>query len=286
MHWVNALYRRAGALVRRWPWLPAVAVAAEFAQHAAEIHVGMYAHMMDAHGARIRLAFGLVKILVLFLTAIAAWRLWRFEGEVARALRPTLRLCGGIGLFLLVQLAGDGVALGVGRGLAWLAGDAGAGVRIAPAAAPLLVWLLASAALYPWYVALGVEDRSLSLRGSIAASLGRLPGTWGLVLAGVLPLMTVHYGLGYAALGGLPAWPLMIVDAGVVGLLTAAFAATYYTLYLRALPFGGEPLPARQDHAPGALSGNRQMSTHSAPTKVASRSGETSTELLSDPAAG
>lgn len=233
---VHHIYARGLALVKARPWLIAIPVMAELAQHAAEISVGTYSQQMDAAGAAVRLGFGIVKILAVLATLIVAWRLWRFAGDAARALRPSAALMKGIGLFLLVQFAGDAVALLLGRGLIVLTGEGARSARMVLTLVPLLAWLLASATLFPWYVALATEDRRMTLRRSVRASLDRLPNIWGLLFVGVLPLMAVHYALGYAAfLGAAPAWPIMIVDAVVVGLLTAMLAATYFIIYERAM---------------------------------------------------
>lgn len=234
MQAIAQLYQRAFALARRWPWLLLGAAAAEFVQHVVEIRIGLYAGATGAATSGWRLGFGAVKVLAIFCTLLVAWRLWRFDGDSRRALTPSLLLLKGVAAFLLVQAAGELVSIGVGRGLVALAPTAPRPARIALALAPLLLWLLASAALFPWYVGLATEDRGMTLRRALGASRGHMPMTWGLILAGFLPVMIVHYALGYAAVRGAPAWPIMIVDTAVVVGLTATLAATYYTIYQRA----------------------------------------------------
>ncbi len=224
------LYRRAFMLIRQWPWLLALPVLAEGAQHVAEIELGMYSGTMTSADQSTRLTFGLVKIVAIILALIIAWRLWRFDGDVARALRPTRALLKGFALFLLVQFAGDGVAMLMGRGIALLLGNPTDALRLI-ALLPLLIWLLISITLFPWYVGLVTEDRAMTLAGSVRACCRRMPAVIALLLAGILPLMALHYALGYAALAGAPVWPLMLIDTAVVGLLTACMAATYFTLY-------------------------------------------------------
>jgi hypothetical protein len=233
MEEIARIYRRAFALTRDWPWLIAVPVLGEALQHVAEIRVGMYSTGMDAGGRSVRLGFGILKIAAIVGTLIVAWRLWRFEGDTARALRPTARLAKGVGAFILVQIVGDLLALGAGRGLIALAQEPARATQAMLVAAPLVGWLLLSAALFPWYVGLAVEDEAMTLGRALRAARRRLLAIWGLLFAGFLPLLIVHYALAYAAIHGVPAWPVMIVDALVVGLLTAALAATYYTLYQR-----------------------------------------------------
>lgn len=199
---------------------------AELIQHAAEIRMGMNAGDMAGGGREVRIGFGLAKIVVVIGTLVLSWRLWRHDGEIRRALRPTGLLFRGIALFLLTQMLGDGAALGLGRGLVVLAGSPAGSIRSVLTIAPLLAWLLASAALYPWYVGLAIEDRTMTLRRTVRGMPDRLPPIWILLFAGVLPMMIVHYMMSYAAMAGAPLWPLMAADAIVVGMLTAAVAAT------------------------------------------------------------
>jgi hypothetical protein len=243
MHAIAQIYKRAYALIRDWPYLLLIPLVAEFAQHAVEIRLGMYAGSIDAAGSRLRLAFGIIKVAAIFCTLLAAWRFWRFNGDKTRALRPTRLLLRGIAVFVCVQIMGDLVAIGTGRGLIALAHEPSRSTQTILFLAPLLVWLLASAALIPWYVGMATEDLNMTLRRTLHASRNHLATTWGLLAAGSLPLMIVHYALGYAGMRGAPAWPLMIIDAGIVALLAASLAATYYTIYQRAEARTGAPAP-------------------------------------------
>lgn len=233
METVVRIYQRALALTHNWPWLILVPVLAELAQHVAEVKLGMYSIGMSPNGRAIRLGLGIVKILAIFSALIIAWRLWQFDGDRNRALTPSGKLFKGIGAFLLVQLFGNLTALGVSRGLIALADEPVRSTQIVLTLIPLGAWLLVSIALFPWYVASAVEDQSMTLGRSLRASRGQLFETLRLLFCGALPLMSVHYGLGYGAIYGAPVWPLMIIDALVVGLLTATVAATYYTIYDR-----------------------------------------------------
>lgn len=234
MHAIAQIYRRAYRLTQSWPWLLLIPLVAELSQHAAEIRLGMYSGAIDAAGLRLRLVLGVIKTTAIFYTLIVAWRFWHFDGNKRRALRPTRLLLRGVVTFAFVQIMGVLVAIGVGRGLIALAHEPSRSTRGLLTSVPLLVWLLASAAMIPWYVGLATESQGMTLRRTFHASRGRLLATWGLLFAGFLPLMLVHYSLGYAALSGAPVWPVMIVDTAVVVSLTASLAATYYTIYQRA----------------------------------------------------
>jgi hypothetical protein len=82
-------------------------------------------------------------------------------------------------------------------------------------------------------VGLLTEDVTMTLRRSVRGIWGRLWAVFAILLAGFLPLMIVHYALGFIAMrqpDGL-VWPIMVIDALVVALLILALSSTYFTLY-------------------------------------------------------
>jgi hypothetical protein len=226
-------YARGFRIVRELPLLFVLPVAAEFLQHTVEMHLGMYGGSLDSHAQAVRLGFGMVKILAVFLTLLVALRWWGLAGNLGRALRPSWRLAGGLALTFLVEMVGDLLAIGIGLGIIELAGDSSRGLRMAAILVPLMGWKFVAGLIYPWYVALLIEDREMRLRRSIAVMRGRVFHTFGLLVAGYLPLMIVHYALGLGAMGrsGPLLWVMMIVDAGVVALLVAMLAATYFEIF-------------------------------------------------------
>lgn len=234
---VSELYGRALGLVAAGPLILLLPAAAELAQHAVEIGLGMYAPGGAAAAANHpqRLAFGAIKVLAILATVIFLVRIWAFGGDSRRAVRPTALLLKGLAIWLLVQIGGQLFTLLAGRGLGGLA-DADRAGRLALAVAPLLLWLFFANLLLPWFIGMIAEDRSMTAARSVAAVRNRLWATFGIWLAGFLPLTAVHYALGYGAIGQPAAlvWAMMVVDALVVGLLAAAIASTYYTIYRRA----------------------------------------------------
>jgi hypothetical protein len=237
-HPIAEIYRRGFGLAVVLPWLLTLPAAAEFAQHGAEILFGMYAPGgMLPGGEAIRLTFGIVKIVSIFVVLLVALRWWRFDGDTCRAIRPTWAMTRGLVIVVAVQLGGETLILLIGSGLAAMAGASGAGVRFATLIVPLLMWLFVAGLLFPWYVGLLTEDRTMSLRRSVRATRSRLPVVFGCLLGGVLPLMTVHYAIAYGATGRPVAliWSLMAIDAAIVALLAAMLAASYFTIYRRAV---------------------------------------------------
>lgn len=232
---IGDAYRRGFGLIAALPLLILIVVLVEAGQHVLEARLGMYAGSMDAQGMRVRLGYGAVKALVTFAALLVAWRWWRFAGDLRRAMRPTAMLGKGILLFVLIQLGGEALAVQIGQALAGLAPEAGKAARTALVLLPVLLWLFVSLALFPWYVGLATDDRAMTLRASIDATRGRLLATWGLLLAGIMPLMVAHYALGYAAMRPhAPVMALLAADSILVGALVAMIAATYFTIYARA----------------------------------------------------
>lgn len=236
MEAIREIYARVPALAKAAPWLVLLVFAAEMVQHAAEIRLGMYEEgLISADSRRTRLAFALPKVLAILAAVIFALRWWRFDGDSRRAARPTLALFTGLAIVILVQAGAEMLMILLVR----LAGAAlGTGARIVPVLSGgfLLAWLVVATLLYPWYVGLLTEDRSMTLRRSAAGAFGRMWASFGLLLAGILPAMALHYALGYAAEGRPEplVWALMLVDAAVVAFLALALASTYFTLYRRA----------------------------------------------------
>ncbi|RVT91148.1 hypothetical protein [Sphingomonas crocodyli] len=233
---VTSAYARGFGLVRTLPLLLALTFAGELLQHAVEVRLDMFAGPIDAQAQVVRLGFGAIKILTLFMTILTALRWWGFDGDLSRALRPNWRLAKGLGLVILFEIAGDLLALGSGVVALATIGDPSRGVKIAALLVPLMGWKFIAGLFYPWYVALLIEDRAMTLRRSITVMRGRLFRTFGLLIAGYIPLMVVHYALGFGAMGrsGAILWAMLVIDAGVVALLVSMLAATYYEIYLRA----------------------------------------------------
>jgi hypothetical protein len=231
------IYARVLPFARAMPLVAAIPFAAELAQHIAEIRIGMYeaGGVVTGDEQKLRLAFGAVKVLAIFLTLLFALRFWAYRGDAGRAARPTAAMLKGLGLVLLVQAGGELLIIALGAGLARIAG-AGPGVTAALTVAPLLLWLLLLTYLLPWFVALLTEDRDMTLRRSIDGTEGRLWANFGLLIGSFLPALVLHYALGYAAMGRAEpvVWAIMLVDSALVAALAILLASAYFTLYRRA----------------------------------------------------
>ena len=238
MNAIAEIYARVPRLLRAVPLVALLVFAAELLQHGVEIQLGMYrpGAALSEEAQATRLAFGAIKVLAIFLALLFALRWWRFDGDSRRAARPTLALLKGLAVVALIQVGGELLVMALVKGLGAALGPLRAGGEAALLVSALLAWLFAATLLYPWYVGLLTEDPTMTLRRSVRATLGRMWARFGLLLAGLLPAMLLHYAIGYGAIGRPEplVWLLMLVDAGVVALLALLIASTYFSLYEKA----------------------------------------------------
>jgi hypothetical protein len=219
------------------PLLFAVPVAAEFVQHVIEIRIGMYdsiaaAQAVEANG--LRLAWGVVKVLSLFLAGYWVARFLLLPGGAADARRfdpVAARLFAWVLLFslavTLVSLLGGDAMHAAGLGAYTMA--AGAAFSLASFVLAIL--------LAPWKVGAALGNAELGFVRSIRMVSWEV--WWGIVISlfAVLPPMLLHYAVAVVAIGNQPAaiWTLMAVDALLVGFLGAVIAATDVAIARRAL---------------------------------------------------
>ena len=225
---VKAIYRSAWAFMLACPLLFLVPVAVEMAQHLAEIHTGMYDSMASARAVAnspLRMGFAVAKIIGVLLPGYWFVRYLAHgnDPKAARTIQPRgLALWGLIfALNMAISLYSlFGPALGPTLGLS---GKAGTYFGTALSAA----WTVFGVYLVAWTVAWTLGNVAIGPLRSIRIMHGFFWRTVVYMLAGVMPLIVVHYALGYGAMGRPEwlMWPMMIVDAWVVGLLALTMTA-------------------------------------------------------------
>lgn len=209
------------------PAVVALVVIPEFAQHVAEIHLGMFDNVAAAKLAGddpLRMGFGYVKIAGLVLTFIAAARFWwcRTHGgrwyDVRRL--AWVRLVVGFILFMAIGSVTELVQPLTGHK--------------APIALVVVASLLSLPYLFMMLAGL-FGDRATPMKALIAKSW-----PWLLLLALLLPLLFAPlswlHGMNHRwALGapGALVWALMIFDSLVVGLMASSVGAAMFIAYDR-----------------------------------------------------
>lgn len=223
------VYRSAWAFAFACPLLFLVPVLVELAQHVVEGQAGMYDGIAGAKAAEadpLRLQFGFAKTLALLLPGYWFTRYILFGFDARRAVRIEWP---AIGLWLIL-FALNGLQQWwtlFGPSLTGLIGLSGTAAQWTGYALALLGGV-AGIYFMAWTVAWTLGNTAIGPIRSVRIMAGSFWRTVLLILAGVLPLMIAHYALSFAAIFA-PAildWPLLILDALVVGLLALTMAGS------------------------------------------------------------
>lgn len=205
------------------PLLFLIPVVGEFAQHVVEIEIGMYQSSdkfkqlsMDPN----RFAIGVVKLLLLFVPLYYYGRYLAFKGDKSRYHDFSWT---SVAPFLPVFVFNAGLSVLLLGMTVWN---------------PDSVWSLVIRVLtflLTIYLTYWMVTQALNVdRGSWSTSFSRINGHFwrvvGYMLAASLPLMIVHYAVGYLAIGmeGFKLWLTLILDSLVVGLLALCLVGVNY----------------------------------------------------------
>lgn len=229
---IRGIYAAALAFAVACPVLFLIPVLVEMMQHVAEMQAGMYISEAGAKAAEsdpLRLYFGFAKTVAILLPGYWFTR-FILLGDARRAGAiewPAIGLWLIVFAVLLVQLwwrlFGPPVT-----GLLGLEDQLATGATVALEAVSILLSIYLTA----WVVAWAVGNAAIHPLRSFAIMQGSFWHTVGLMIAGIVPLMALHYGLAIAAVLWLPDvldWAVMAIDTVVVGFLalTMAGSATY-----------------------------------------------------------
>lgn len=228
---IKSLYETAWRSAWLLPLLFLIPCIVEMAQHVVELRAGMYDSLAGAKAAAndpTRMTYGFAKVMALALPTYWFVRLMAFS-DPERAARLELP---AIGLWLIVfvlSLAQQGYIL-FGAPVGDVLGLSGHAARFA---GPTLsaIWAIISIYLTAWIVAWPLGNRAIGPIRSVGVMAGSFWRTVGYLLAGILPLMALHYALGYLAIALTPTWldwPVLVFDALVVGLLACTMAGSGY----------------------------------------------------------
>lgn len=228
---IKQMYGGAVRFARTAPLLFLVPVLVEFAQHVAEVQSGLYVSRDVARAVAndpTRMAFGFAKTLALLLPGYWFVRFLAFGGDMRRTLALDTR---AIGLFA-IQL----VLAGTVQYMMLFGPSVGALFGLDDRAASFVTTGLAIAQsvlgiyLTAWFVAWPLGNASLGPLRSCAVMAGSFWRAVGYLLAGVIPLMALHYALGLGAIGRPPAlvWTMLALDAVAVGFLALTMNAAKY----------------------------------------------------------
>ena len=225
---VRALYdtcRLGGRTLLVAPGIVAIAVIPEFAQHVAEISLGMFDSREASRALAndsVRWGFGYVKIAGFVLTILLTTRLWACDGSVRRVLLIPPRI-------LLRTVAAFAAAILAGGALDYLA-------RLRPplaGGALSVVGAVLQAGLFTWTIAQLVDDRSTTLRRALTIQLPTAALLLLLFGAAMAPAQLLH-GINHKLALGQPdalVWGLMLFDSLLVGLMAALAGSGLYVAF-------------------------------------------------------
>ncbi|WP_375383205.1 hypothetical protein [uncultured Sphingomonas sp.] len=231
---LKATYTGSVAFLVAHPLLALVPVVFEIAQHVVEVRIGLYASIAAAKALEHdpwRMGFGFLKLVALMVPGywIARFLAWHDAELTRRADSCSMMLFGGYLAFGIVTAA---VQL-------FVLPQTGSALLASLLAGQVIGCLLAG-----WGAAAALGNPMIGPFESIRIMARQLPWTFGFLLAAMLPLMIPHYVLGALALiGPRPLlWPALIVDALLVGWLTAVLVASAFVAAIRAAARADVPL--------------------------------------------
>lgn len=228
---IRELYSDSFRAAALFPVLFLIPALVEFAQHVVEMGAGMYTDIAGAKAAEAdsqRLIFGYAKTIALGLPGYWFTRYLAFR-DPARAQRiesPAL----GLWLVLFALQAAMLAWQLFGPGYGALLGLAGKDAQIAGGVVGAVASLL-GIYLTAWIVAWPLGNAAIGPLRSVRIMSGSFWRTIGYMVAGVLPLMAVHYGLGFLAIAVTPGWldwPVLVLDALIVAWLACTMAGSNY----------------------------------------------------------
>lgn len=242
---LKQVYRDSARFALALPLVAAIPFAAELIQHVIEVRAGMFDSYAGAEAAGSdggRSAFGVLKVLTLFLIVYPVVRFIGFEGDRRRAVavsRMSALLFSAVLLFGLAMMALQqaGGAL-LGQLIESEARLLAAGV-IAFFALMLLEIYLAA-----WKVAAALGNPTINVAASVRLMRRHVLWGFGFTLLMMMPLMIAHYALNIAAIGlGAGAmWTILVVDSAVTAFLAIVLGATVYRVARRATDRAGVAL--------------------------------------------
>lgn len=220
---LKASYRSGTAFLFACPALALVPVVFEMLQHIAEMHIDLYTSIAAAKSLEhhpLRMVFGMAKVLSLIVPGywIIRYLAW---GRVALADRRSITLFTGVVAFQLVWVAIQLFVLPR---------------TLAATLTGFLVGQIVAGLLPAWGVAAALGNPDVGPGRSARIMAPQLAWTFALQLVAVVPLMIPHYILGTLALMGprVLVWPLLVLDALLVGWLCAVMVASSYQAAVRA----------------------------------------------------
>jgi hypothetical protein len=246
---IGTIYRDSVRFAVAMPLIFLVPALPELIQHVVEFRLGMYDSIVAFRASAAsneRMTIGFVKVLALLLPGywLVRYMAW---GDAGRAVQPEGRALT-LWLPVFAFSAASGAVELFAPPLHQLAGVAGRGGMLLDGSARLLLSVL-SIYLTAWSVAAPLGNAAVGPLRSLQVMGGFFWQTVLYLVAGALPLMAVHYGLGLGGIGRSAAVTavMLAIDGLVVALLAhcmtaATFVAAHAAFAHRGIGAAGTPL--------------------------------------------
>lgn len=228
---IREVYANAWKAFFLLPLLFVIPALVEFAQHIVEMNAGMYESRAAAKAAAddpMRMIFGFAKVLSLSLPTYWFVRLMAFQdrAKAARIESPAF----GLWLFLMAFTALQASLSMFGPSLGALLRLNGELARIIEPAVSG-AWSIIGLYLVAWATAWPLGNREIGPLRSVKLMAGSFWWTVATLLACVMPLMALHYALGYLAIAVTPGWldwPVLLFDSFIVAWLACTMTGASF----------------------------------------------------------
>lgn len=224
-----ALYAKGFSMFRLAPWVLAIVIIPEFAQHIVEISLGMFDSREAARALAndpVRWAFGYAKLAGLMLCFLASARFWWTKEHGGRWYDARevawVRLIIGVILFVAIGLLAEPFAASLSPAMLLTAQ-----ILLSILSLPFLFMTLAGI--------FGDRSEAASVRSVLRSAWAFIPLLLILLVAAYGPLFVLH-GWNHDWAMGSPVWlvwMLMIFDSLVVGGLAGLTGTAMYLAYRR-----------------------------------------------------
>lgn len=239
---IKEIYQKTPVILKAAPFLCAVPVLAEGAQHIAEFQLGMFAEgdgISAGFEMRVRMVFGIVKVLSILFAFIWIPRFWYNGGSLMAALifrgRELRFLVWSAVLMLAVVLFVFFLGPILTKAIINI------GINLPQAIRPyfplilLMIVLGATQNLSLWWMGGVLGDRSMTKARSRTCLKGQLNWMTGVLILSVGPAMALHYFLNFRSMGAgfFTQIALLALDSVLVGFMAVLLGNSMWVTYKR-----------------------------------------------------
>ncbi len=245
---IARVFQRVPAVMLAAPAIFLLPTLAEGLQHIAEFQLGMFADeagWAEAGPSRVRMVFGIIKILSILYVSLWVSGYWFHDGKrasfllSAREFLGLLAMLGFSALVILFVVAGGPVLAGFVQA---------SGLPIPEEVLPFLPLIVLLLLIFPtqhlniYGFGLFLGDETMTLARSRQSIRGQTNWMTMIVIVPIAPFMVLHYWLNYQIIGSGLAHQVafLSLDALLVGVMALIMGNAFWAVYERALQISAE----------------------------------------------